>query len=155
MTLYYQVIAGSAHRALTEDKENCTMEETTIPMWGISKNKDSQEVSFLGNGKPMEVNDGNFEKEVLDSSTPVLVDFWAAWCGPCRMVAPELEKLAEEESDRLKVAKLNVDDNRGIAARYGISSIPTMILFKDGKEQKRLVGARSKARILEEIIAFI
>lgn len=103
----------------------------------------------------MEVNDGNFEKEVLDSSTPVLVDFWAAWCGPCRMVAPELEKLAEEESDRLKVAKLNVDDNRGIAARYGISSIPTMILFKDGKEQKRLVGARSKARILEEIIAFI
>lgn len=109
----------------------------------------------MGNGKPMEVNDGNFEKEVLDSSTPVLVDFWAAWCGPCRMVAPELEKLAEEESDRLKVAKLNVDDNRGIAARYGISSIPTMILFKDGKEQKRLVGARSKARILEEIIAFI
>ncbi|MBT9170534.1 MAG: Thioredoxin [Actinobacteria bacterium] len=109
----------------------------------------------MGNGKPMEVNDGNFEKEVLDSPTPVLVDFWAAWCGPCRMVAPELEKLAEEESDRLKVAKLNVEDNRGIAARYGISSIPTMILFKDGKEQKRLMGARSKARILEEIIAFI
>lgn len=109
----------------------------------------------MGNGKPMEVNDGNFEKEVLDSSTPVLVDFWAAWCGPCRMVAPELEKLAEEKSDRLKVAKLNVDDNRGIAARYGVSSIPTMILFKDGKEQKRLIGARSKARILEEIIAFI
>lgn len=103
----------------------------------------------------MEVNDGNFEKEVLDSSTPALVDFWAAWCGPCRMVAPELEKLAEEESDRLKVAKLNVDDNRGIAARYGISSIPTMILFKDGKEQKRLIGARSKARILEEIVAFL
>ncbi|GFP31721.1 thioredoxin 1 [Candidatus Hakubella thermalkaliphila] len=109
----------------------------------------------MGNGKPMEVNDGNFEKEVLDSPTPVLVDFWAAWCGHCRMVAPELEKLAEEESDRLKVAKLNVEDNRGIAARYGISSIPTMILFKDGKEQKRLMGARSKARILEEIIAFI
>lgn len=109
----------------------------------------------MGNGKPMEVNDGNFEKEVLDSSTPALVDFWAAWCGPCRMVAPELEKLAEEESDRLKVAKLNVDDNRGIAARYGISSIPTMILFKDGKEQKRLIGARSKARILEEIVAFL
>ncbi|GFP18712.1 thioredoxin 1 [Candidatus Hakubella thermalkaliphila] len=109
----------------------------------------------MGNGKPMEVNDGNFEKEVLDSPTPVLVDFWAAWCGPCRMVAPELEKLAEEESDRLKVAKLNVEDNRVIAARYGISSIPTMILFKDGKEQKRLMGARSKARILEEIIAFI
>lgn len=103
----------------------------------------------------MEVNDGNFEKEVLNSSTPVLVDFWAAWCGPCRMVAPELEKLAEEESDRLKVAKLNVDDNRGIAARYGISSIPTMILFKDGKEQKRLIGVRSKARILEEIVAFL
>jgi len=109
----------------------------------------------LGNGKPIKVNDGNFEKEVLDSSAPVLVDFWAAWCGPCRMVAPELEKLAEEESNRLKVAKLNVDDNRGIAARYGISSIPTMILFKDGKEQKRLIGARSKARILEEIIAFL
>jgi thioredoxin 1 len=103
----------------------------------------------------MEVNDGNFEKEVLHSSTPVLVDFWAAWCGPCRMVAPELEKLVEEESDRVKVAKLNVDDNRGIAARYGISSIPTMILFKDGIEQKRLIGARSKARILEEIIAFL
>ncbi len=109
----------------------------------------------MGNGKPIKVNDGNFEKEVLDSSAPVLVDFWAAWCGPCRMVAPELEKLAEEESNRLKVAKLNVDDNRGIAARYGISSIPTMILFKDGKEQKRLIGARSKARILEEIIAFL
>lgn len=109
----------------------------------------------MGSGKPIEVNDGNFEKEVLDSSIPVLMDFWAAWCGPCRMVAPELEKLAEEESNRLKVAKLNVDDNRGIAARYGISSIPTMILFKDGKEQKRLIGARSKARILEEIIAFL
>ena len=106
--------------------------------------------------KIVEITDANFESEVLQSQTPVLVDFWAVWCGPCKMIAPELEKIAEEKpADVLKIGKLNVDENRDTAVKYGISSIPTLLLFKDGEVAKKLIGAMGKDRLLDEIREFI
>ena len=101
-------------------------------------------------GKPNPVTDQTFEQEVLKSDTPVLVDFWATWCGPCRMVAPVLEEIAGE-NDKVKIVKLDVDANPITAGRFGVRSIPTMILFKSGKEAKRLVGYMPKERLLEQI----
>lgn len=95
--------------------------------------------------------DQNFEQEVLKSEKPVLVDFWAAWCGPCQMIGPIIEELAEEAKDRYKVGKLNVDENRETASKYGVMSIPTLIIFKDGKEAKQLVGVQSKENLKEEL----
>lgn len=95
--------------------------------------------------------DQNFEAEVLKSDQPVLVDFWAAWCGPCQMMGPIIEELAEELKGKYKIGKLNVDENRETAAKYGIMSIPTMIIFKSGKEVKQLVGAQSKEGLKEEL----
>jgi thioredoxin len=92
-------------------------------------------------GKPVAVNEADFEREVLRSELPVLVDFWAPWCGPCRMVAPTLDALAREHGSVLKIAKVNVDENPGLAARYGAMSIPTMMVVKDGREVDRWVGA--------------
>jgi thioredoxin 1 len=92
----------------------------------------------------MTVTTNNFETEVLKSDTPVLVDFWAAWCGPCRMVAPVIDQLAEQYSGKVKVVKLNVDENPEIAEKYQILSIPTVYLFKNGKHSDALVGARPK-----------
>ena len=89
----------------------------------------------------VEVNENNFQEEVLDSPLPVLVDLWAPWCMPCRMVAPSVEKVANDNSDQLKVCKLNVDHNQNIAAKYNIMGIPTLLIFKDGKEVDRIVGA--------------
>ena len=100
--------------------------------------------------KPNPVTDGTFEQEVLKSDMPVLVDFWATWCGPCRMVAPVLEEIAGE-NDKVRIVKLDVDANPITAGRFGVRSIPTMILFKDGKEAKRLVGYMPKERLLEQI----
>ncbi|MBA3063666.1 MAG: thioredoxin, partial [Atribacteria sp.] len=85
----------------------------------------------------VEVNGNNFQQEVLESSIPVLVDFWASWCMPCRMLAPIIEKLAEENQGKLKVCKLNTDENQNIAAQYGIQGIPTLIVFKEGQEVSR------------------
>ena len=99
--------------------------------------------------------DSNFESEVVNSEKPVLVDFWAVWCSPCKIIAPELEKLAEEESGKLKIGKLNVDDNRDTAIKYSISSIPTLLLFKDGEIVKKLIGVMSKDKILTEISQFL
>ena len=101
-------------------------------------------------GQIIDVTDDTFEAEVLDSETPVLVDFWAPWCGPCRMVAPVLEELNSERQD-LRVVKLNVDDNQQTAVRYEVMSIPTMILFKQGQPAKKLIGAQPKARIEEQL----
>lgn len=94
-----------------------------------------------------EVNDSNFEHEVLQSKKPVLVDFWAAWCGPCRMLAPTIEAIAEQYSEGAEVVKLNVDDSPATAEAYQIRSIPTLILFSEGKEVERMIGATSKEAI--------
>jgi len=103
----------------------------------------------------MEFTDSNFDSEVLKSKTPVLVDFWAVWCGPCKMIAPEVEKLGIEKAGSLTVGKLNVDENRDTAIKYSITSIPSLLLFKDGQVAKKIVGAMSKDRLLAEISAFI
>ena len=99
----------------------------------------------------VEVNGNNFQQEVLESSVPVLVDFWAPWCMPCRMLAPTIEKLAEENQGKLKVCKLNTDENQHIAAQYGIQGIPTLIVFKEGKEVGRTVGVMSKEKLQEKL----
>ena len=101
-------------------------------------------------GAIIDVTDANFQAEVIESEKPVLVDFWAPWCGPCRIVAPHLEELNDERED-LRVVKLNVDDNPGTASKYGIMSIPTMILFKNGQVAKQVIGALPKSRLQQEI----
>ena len=99
----------------------------------------------------MEVGEQDFEQKVLKAAGPVLVDFWATWCGPCRAIAPMLEEIAREKAGRLVVAKINVDENQNLSGQHGVFSIPTLILFKNGKEVERLVGALPKARLLEKI----
>ena len=94
-----------------------------------------------------ETNDGAFENDVLKSDRPVLVDFWAAWCAPCRMLAPTVEAVAEKYASNARVLKLNVDDNPSVSQRFGIKGIPTLILFKNGKEEERVVGATSEQAI--------
>jgi thioredoxin 1 len=104
-------------------------------------------------GSVIEITDGNFEQEVLSSEHPVLVDFWAAWCAPCRMLAPTVEALADEYTGKARIGKLNVDENNQTSAKFGIKGIPTLILFKGGVEQERLTGAHPKdtiARMLEK-----
>jgi thioredoxin 1 len=101
-------------------------------------------------GAVTEVSDNNFQAEVVESSQPVLVDFWAPWCGPCRIVQPHLEELAGERDD-LRVVKLNVDDNPQTAATYQVMSIPTLLLFKNGQVAHQIVGALPKNRLLQEL----
>jgi thioredoxin 1 len=105
--------------------------------------------------KPVEVNDGNFDQTVLQSKTPVLVDFWAAWCGPCRMVAPIVEELAGEYKGKVTVAKLNVDENSKTASQYGIMSIPTLLIFKNGAPVSNIVGFRPKAELKRSLDAVL
>lgn len=104
---------------------------------------------------PVAVSEANFEREVLGANRPVLVDFWAPWCGPCHMVAPTLEKLAREQGNSLKVAKVNVDENPGLAGRYGAMSIPTMIMIKGGREVDRWVGALPESAIRSRVARWI
>ncbi|HEY7966532.1 MAG TPA: thioredoxin [Solirubrobacteraceae bacterium] len=98
-------------------------------------------------GTLSEVTDSNFQAEVLESETPVLVDFWAPWCGPCRIVSPILEEIAAERPDNLRVVKLNIDDNQQTAAKFDVLSIPTMILFEDGAPVKKVIGAYPKKKL--------
>ena len=99
------------------------------------------------------LSDDNFDQEVLNSPIPVLVDFWAAWCGPCRMVAPILDKIAEEFKGQMKFAKLNVDENQKIPQKYGIRSIPTMIIFKNGQIREQMIGALPENKIKDKVKA--
>ena len=89
----------------------------------------------------------NFEAEALKSTTPVLVDFWAEWCGPCKMLAPVLDDLASEMGDKVKIGKVNIDHHQGLAAKYGVQSIPTLLLLKDGQVQEQIVGLRGKGEL--------
>jgi len=93
------------------------------------------------------ITEQNFEEEVLKSELPVLVDFWATWCGPCRMIAPAIEQIAEEQEGIIKVGKVNVDDEAGLAVKFGVASIPTLMLFEGGKVVNTMVGARPKVSI--------
>lgn len=99
----------------------------------------------------LELTKDNFEKEVLRASRPVVIDFWAPWCMPCKMITPLVKELSQSYKDRCKIAKLNVDDEMEIATRFSVMNIPTIIFFKDGKEFARLVGVVSKANIVEKI----
>jgi len=102
-----------------------------------------------------DVTDGTFESEVLHAAEPTLVDFWAEWCGPCKMIGPVVEALAEEYEGRLRVARMDVDSNRQTPGRYGIHGIPTLILFKNGEEVTRIVGYRPKEALAEELLPYI
>jgi thioredoxin 1 len=102
-------------------------------------------------GQISDVTDSNFQSEVLESETPVLVDFWAPWCGPCRVIAPTLEELAEERGGELRVVKLNVDENQMTSAQYDVLSIPTLIVFRNGEVAKKIIGALPKKRLVEEL----
>jgi thioredoxin 1 len=102
-------------------------------------------------GSVAEVTDNNFQAEVLESDVPVLVDFWAPWCGPCRMVAPVVEEIAQERAGQLKVVKMNTDENQNTALNYNIMSIPTLILFRNGQPTKTVIGAYPKRKLEAEL----
>lgn len=101
--------------------------------------------------KPLEITDTVYQKEVIDSDTPVLVDFWAPWCGPCRIVGPVLVEIAEEQDARVKIVKINVDENQQYAGQLGVFNIPTMVLYKGGQPVEKIVGALPKQQILDRI----
>ena len=102
-----------------------------------------------------DVTDATFQAEVLEADKPIMVDFWAEWCGPCRAVSPILDKIAEENADKLSIVKLNVDDNPEIAMKYGITSIPAMYVFKDGEVVKRVIGAKPKPALEADLAEFL
>jgi thioredoxin 1 len=105
--------------------------------------------------KIVTLSDATFDEHVKSSDVPVLVDFWAEWCGPCKMISPVLEEIAQEHEGKLQIGKLNIDDNLDVTRRFDVMSIPTLILFKDGEPQLRLIGAKPKGQLIEEISAYL
>ena len=105
--------------------------------------------------KIVTLSDATFDEHVKSSDVPVLVDFWAEWCGPCKMISPVLEEIAEEQAGKIQIVKLNIDDNLEVTRRYDVMSIPTLILFKDGQPEVRLIGAKPKGQLLQEIEAYL
>jgi len=105
--------------------------------------------------KPLEITDSNFQQEVMDSETPVLIDFWAVWCGPCKMVAPVVEEIAKEYEGRIKVGKVDVDNNPEVSMKFGIRSIPTLMVFKGGKVVEQIIGAVPKKNLVEKVLPHI
>ena len=103
--------------------------------------------------KIVTLSDATFDEHVKGSDVPVLVDFWAEWCGPCKMISPVLEEIAEEQAGKIQIGKLNIDDNLEVTRRFDVMSIPTLILFKDGEPEVRLIGAKPKGQLLQEISA--
>ena len=105
--------------------------------------------------KIVTLSDATFDEHVKSSDVPVLVDFWAEWCGPCKMIAPVLEEIAEEQAGKIQIVKLNIDDNLEVTRRFDVMSIPTLILFKDGQPEVRLIGAKPKGQLLQEISDYL
>jgi thioredoxin 1 len=105
--------------------------------------------------KIVTLSDATFDEHVKSSDVPVLVDFWAEWCGPCKMISPVLEEIAEEQDGKLQIGKLNIDDNLEVTRRFDVMSIPTLILFKNGEPEVRLIGAKPKGQLLQEIAEYL
>ncbi len=105
--------------------------------------------------KIVTLSDATFDEHVKSSDVPVLVDFWAEWCGPCKMISPVLEEIAEEQAGKIQIGKLNIDDNLEVTRRFDVMSIPTLILFKDGQPEVRLIGAKPKGQLLQEIAQYL
>jgi thioredoxin 1 len=105
--------------------------------------------------KMVTLDDGTFDEHVKAAEVPVLVDFWAEWCGPCKMIAPVLEEIATEQAGKLQIAKLNIDENLDVTRRFDVMSIPTLILFKDGEPKVRLVGAKPKGQLLQDLASYL
>ena len=105
--------------------------------------------------KIVTLSDATFDEHVKSSDVPILVDFWAEWCGPCKMISPVLEEIAEENAGKLQIGKLNIDDNLEVTRRFDVMSIPTLILFKNGEPEVRLIGAKPKGQLLQEISAYL
>jgi thioredoxin 1 len=105
--------------------------------------------------KMVTLDDGTFDEHVKAAEVPVLVDFWAEWCGPCKMIAPVLEEIASEQAGKLQIAKLNIDENLDVTRRFDVMSIPTLILFKDGEPKVRLVGAKPKRQLLQDLASYL